>query len=302
MKNKKSLILIIAIILALYDFVIAPLLPTDPQDNYASGTVVIAPVPDARPIAEGSTITLHYLDVGQANSTLIQCDGMNMLIDGGNVEDSSFLYSYLKNHNIGQLDYIIGTHAHEDHIGGLAGVLTYAWGGTVYCPVTSYDTKAFRSFAERAEADGAPLTIPEVGTTFDLGSAKVEILACNTDDDPNNSSIALRIVHGSTAFLFTGDGEHIVEKTILNSGAELKTTVYHVAHHGSNTSNSEAFLEELDPEYAVISVGEDNSYGHPHEEVMTILEEEQIVTYRTDLHGTILCTGDGTTVTFATEK
>lgn len=234
---------------------------------------------------------------------MVLCDGKALLIDGGNAEDSSLLYTYLKNHNINHLDYVIGTHAHEDHIGGLAGALNYATVGTAYCPTTSYDSKAFGNFVKALDNHGVSITIPSTGDSFNLGSATCSILAVNTDsNDPNNTSIVLRIVYGNTSFLFTGDAEREVEQAILNRGTNINSTVLKVGHHGSDTSTSYVWLREIMPQYAVISVGNDNSYGHPTEEVLSRLRDAEVTTFRTDLQGDIICVSDGTTVTFTVER
>ena len=252
---------------------------------------------------ENSTFEIHFIDVGQADAALVLCDGKAMLIDGGNAEDSSLLYTYLKNHNISQLDYVIGTHAHEDHIGGLAGALNYASVGTAYCPATSYDTKAFGNFVKALDKHGVSITVPSTGDSFTLGSATCTILAVNTDSsDPNNTSIVLRIVYGDTSFLFTGDAEREVEQTILNRGANINSTVLKVGHHGSESSTSYVWLREIMPQYAVISVGKDNSYGHPTEEVLSRLRDAEVKTFRTDLQGDIICVSDGKNVTFTVER
>ena len=250
-----------------------------------------------------SSFEVHFIDVGQADAALVLCDGKAMLIDGGNAEDSSLLYTYLKNHNISQLDYVIGTHAHEDHIGGLAGALNYASVGTAYCPATSYDTKAFGNFVKALDKHGVSITVPSTGDSFTLGSATCTILAVNTDSsDPNNTSIVLRIVYGDTSFLFTGDAEREVEQTILNRGANINSTVLKVGHHGSESSTSYVWLREIMPQYAVISVGKDNSYGHPTEEVLSRLRDAEVKTFRTDLQGDIICVSDGKNVTFTVER
>ena len=252
---------------------------------------------------ENSTFEIHFIDVGQADAALVLCDGKAMLIDGGNAEDSSLLYTYLKNHNISQLDYVIGTHAHEDHIGGLAGALNYASVGTAYCPATSYDTKAFGNFVKALDKHGVSITVPSTGDSFTLGSATCTILAVNTDSsDPNNTSIVLRIVYGDTSFLFTGDAERVVEQAILNRGANINSTVLKVGHHGSESSTSYVWLREIMPQYAVISVGKDNSYGHPTEEVLSRLRDAEVKTFRTDLQGDIICVSDGKNVTFTVER
>ena len=262
-----------------------------------------APTTEPTVAPENSTFEIHFIDVGQADAALVLCDGKAMLIDGGNAEDSSLLYTYLKNHNISHLDYVIGTHAHEDHIGGLAGALNYASVGTAYCPATSYDTKAFGNFVKALDKHGVSITVPSTGDSFTLGSAACTILAVNTDSsDPNNTSIVLRIVYGDTSFLFTGDAERVVEQAILNRGTNINSTVLKVGHHGSESSTSYVWLREIMPQYAVISVGKDNSYGHPTEEVLSRLRDAEVKTFRTDLQGDIICISDGKNVTFTVER
>ena len=251
---------------------------------------------------EGSSFAVHFIDVGQADAALILCDEQAMLIDGGNAEDSNLMFAYLKKQNVTHLDYVIGTHAHEDHIGGIAGALNYATAGKVYSPVTEYDTKAFQNFASAAKKRGCALTVPKVGETFSLGSATCKILAVNTESDANNSSIVLRITYGETSFLFTGDAERPVEQVLLDKGSNVGSTVLKVGHHGSESSTSYAFLREVSPAYAVISVGKDNTYGHPTQEVLSRLRDADVKTYRTDLQGDVICTSDGKTVTFSTSR
>ena len=189
-------------------------------------------VPYAVEAAAGDNkLEIAFIDVGQADAALIQCDGHSMLIDGGNVADSSKMYTVMKNHKITQLDYVIGTHAHEDHIGGIAGALNYASVKTVYAPVTSYDSKAFQNFKKAVEKNGITLTVPKQGETFSLGSAECVILAVNTESDTNNTSIVLRITYGNTSFLFTGDAEREVEQAILNSEQDIQSTVSENRQH-----------------------------------------------------------------------
>ena len=225
-----------------------------------------------------------------------------MLIDGGNAADSNLMYTYLKKQGITHLDYVIGTHAHEDHIGGIAGALNYATAGKVYCPVTSYNTKAFQNFVKAAQNRGCSITVPKVGESFSLGSANCKILAVNTESDPNNTSIVLRITYGSTSFLFTGDAEREVEQVLLDKGSTLKSTVLKVGHHGSATSTSYPFLREVAPAYAVISVGKDNTYGHPTEGTLSRLRDAEAKTFRTDMQGDIICTSNGKSVSFTVSR
>ena len=247
-------------------------------------------------------LEVYFIDVGQADSALVLCDGQSMLIDGGNTADSSRMYSVMKKHGISQLDYVIGTHAHEDHIGGLAGALNYSSVKFAYCPVTSYDSKAFQNFRKAVEKYGVSITVPKDGDTFSLGSAECEILAVNTGGDTNNSSIVLRIAYEDTSFLFTGDAEREVEQAILNRKKDIQSTVLKVGHHGSESSTSYLWLREVMPQYAVISVGKDNSYGHPTDEVLSRLRDAEVTTFRTDMQGDIHCVSDGKTVEFTVSR
>ncbi|GHV07713.1 metallo beta-lactamase superfamily lipoprotein [Clostridia bacterium] len=257
--------------------------------------------PSVTAVDSAGSFVVYFIDVGQADSALVECDGKFMLIDGGNVADSDLVYTFLKDRSVTHLEYIVGTHAHEDHIGGLAGALNYATVGTAFCPVTEYDTKAFRSFVKYL--GDVKITVPTAGDSFKLGSASVKIIApVKQYKSPNDTSIVLKITYGSTSFLFTGDAEREAEADILEYGADLKSTVLKVGHHGSDTSTTYPFLREIMPQYAVISCGKNNNYGHPNDNTLSRLRDADVTVFRTDLQGTITCKSDGEKVTFTTER
>ena len=255
------------------------------------------------PPAEGGSLQVHFIDVGQADAALVICDGHYMLIDGGNAEDSDLVYSYLERHGAKNLDYMVASHAHEDHIGGLSGALNYAAVDTALCPVTEYSSKVFQNMVSYLAKQGKELTVPEPGDQFSLGAAQVEILGPVQEySDTNNTSIVLRIDYGETSFLFTGDMETGAEADLLDSGADVRATVLKVGHHGSDTSTSDEFLEAVAPEIALISVGTGNTYGHPVPSILEKLENRGIEIYRTDLAGSVVVTSDGKKLTVTTEK
>ena len=226
-----------------------------------------------------------------------------MMIDGGKAKASSYIYSWLKKNQISHLDVMVATHTDADHIGGLSGALNYAKVGTAYCPVTSGTTKTFQSFVKYLKKQGKSITVPKAGDEFSLGSAQVRILGpTDPQAEGNNSSIVLKVTFGDTSFLFTGDAEWEEEQELLESGYDLESTVLKVGHHGSDTSTSYLFLRTVNPQYAVISVGADNTYGHPTEAVLSRLRDADVKTYRTDLQGTITAVSDGKKVTFQTER
>ncbi len=259
--------------------------------------------PPAPPVEEGGSFQVHFIDVGQADSALVVCDGHYMLIDGGNAEDSDLVYAYLERHGASHLDYMVASHAHEDHIGGLSGALNYAAVDVALCPVTEYGSKVFQNMVKYLEKQGKIITVPEPGDQFDLGSAQVEILGPVREyDGTNDTSIVLRIDYGETSFLFTGDMETGAENDLIDSGADVSATVLKAGHHGSDTSTGYRFLREVMPRYAVISVGEGNSYGHPSGEVLSRFRDAGTEVYRTDMQGHIIAESDGKTVTFRTEK
>ena len=246
---------------------------------------------------------MHFIDVGQALSVLVECDGQFMLYDGGNVDDGSLVVSYLQKQGVEQLQYVFCSHAHEDHVGGLAAVMAKFPAGHAYSPVTEGSTKCFNDFVKYTQQQGLQLEVPSVGTVWPLGSATVTLLGPVTQySETNNTSLVLRIDYGSTSFLLTGDMEKTAETDLVNSGANLKADVLQVGHHGSSTSTGYLFLNAVLPEMGVISCGAGNKYGHPHEETLSILRDAKVDVYRTDLQGTITIGSDGQNFTVGTER
>lgn len=255
-------------------------------------------------IPENSNFEVHFIDVGQADSALIECDGETMMIDGGNVADSNVVAAYLKKEDVTELNYVVCSHAHEDHVGGLSGALSVTKADNIYAPKTEANTKAYKNFKKKAEEQNVEIKHPNVGDEIQLGSSTVEFLGPVDENgkDLNSTSIVLKITYGNTSFLFTGDAESDEEEEILNSGADLKSTVLKVGHHGSRTSTSYPFLREVMPQYAVISVEKGNSYGHPNEETLSKLSDAGVEVYRTDESGDIVMTSDGNSISITTSK
>ena len=251
---------------------------------------------------EDSTFSIHFIDVGQADAALVECDGHYMLIDGGNKADSNIVYSVLKKADVQKLNIVVGTHAHEDHIGGIPGAFNYTSADLTLCATKNYDSGVFSDFKKFADEKGGGIVVPSVGDKYSLGSADIEILGVNGGSDTNDTSIVLMITYGETKFLFTGDAEREAEQAILNRGVDLSATVLKVGHHGSDTSTTYQFLREIMPKYAVISVGTGNSYGHPTEDALSRLRDADVEVYRTDLQGDIKCISDGKSVKFSVAK
>ena len=245
-------------------------------------------------------IKIHYIDVGQGDSILIQCGEHNMLIDAGTNSSEEDLISYLDSLNIQKFDYLVGTHTHEDHIGGMDKIVKKYDFDSILFPKTTANTRTCKNFGTEGKKKNKKLTAPDTTKTYTLGDATFEILSPLKDEyeDQNNYSIVIKLKYKDTSFLFTGDAEKLVEEDILDTNKDISADVIKIGHHGSSTSTSEEFLKKVNPKYAVISLGKDNSYGHPHKETIELLENYNIKTYRTDELGTIICTSDGKNISF----
>lgn len=247
-------------------------------------------------------LKIHFIDVGQADAILVEApSGKNMLVDAGNNDDEKDLLNYLRQHGVQELEVVVGTHPHEDHIGSLDAVIDNFPVNKVYLPNVVHTTKTFENLMEAIKKNNKKITFAKGGMTIPLDpQLKVEIFAPNSEDyeDLNDYSVVIKITYGNTSFLLTGDAERISEEEMIKLGYNLKADVLKVGHHGSNTSTSEPFLKLVKPRYAVISAGKDNSYGHPHQEILTRLEKNGVEIWRTDEKGHIICISDGEKITF----
>ena len=252
------------------------------------------------------TLTIHYIDVGQADSILLECGGEFMLIDGGNRDDGELVVSYLQSCGVEQLKAVVCTHAHEDHVGGLPSVLAVFPVEAVYSPTNTYSSKIFDSFLYYVDQQRLELTIPAPGDKLTLGSTELTVMGpVKSYADPNNTSIVLLADFGSTRFLFTGDAEREAENDMLDyweDRVDWNVDILKAGHHGSSTSSGYRFIYETDPEYAIVSCGKDNDYGHPHAETISLYKDAGLPMLRTDELGSILAVSDGQEITITWEK
>lgn len=245
--------------------------------------------------AVSSDMEVHFLDVGQGDCTLIRSGEHAMLIDGGNNKWGKEIQSYLESKGIRKLDYIIGTHPDADHVGGLDIVIQNTESAQLLVPDVSKDTRTYEEVIEAAEARNTEIRHPKAGERYELGEAVFTVVAPNGSkyDNINEYSIGILLEHGENSFLFVGDAEEQSEREMVQKKRKIDADVYKVSHHGSRTATGDEFLAAVSPEYAVISCGEGNSYGHPHADVLNRLRQEGIKIFRTDDQGTIVASSDG---------
>ena len=258
--------------------------------------------PAATPLP-GDGIYVTFIDVGQGDSTLAYCEGETLLIDAGLSSQGEEVAAYLDSIGVTKLDYVVCTHAHEDHCGGLDYILENYEVGMLFAPYTEFDSSGtFTRFEDTAAELGMDITVPELGMTFTLGAAEFKFIGpvSDWDGDVNDSSLVIRLDYGDDSFLFTGDMSSgpLLDCAYIG-GYSLDCDVLKLGHHGSNTATDEEVLRLTSPEVAVASCGEGNSYGHPHEEVVELCEENGILLLRTDRDGSITLHSDGAEISRA---
>lgn len=265
----------------------------------------------SQPAAGSAELKVHFMDVGQADSILVQLpDGKTMVIDAGNNGDGKLVVNYIKQLGIPKIDYLIGTHPHEDHIGGMDNVILAFPVGAFYMPKVSDQltptTATYNDVLSAAENQNLKIKTAKAGVVlFDEPELrlKAEILSPDASfsySDLNNYSAVIRLTYGSKTFLFEGDAEEEAESVMLRSGKTLSADVLKLGHHGSSSSSSVAFLDAVKPGCAIISCETGNDYGHPHKETLQKLQERSIQIYRTDTQQTIIASCDGTSISFVT--
>lgn len=298
--TKAIVSIILVLVLSIAGYFFKDQLPGGFLGNDAT---VGGPIDGIPAVTDPDYLTVHYIDVGQGDSIFLACGGEYMLIDAGEADSDDTVIHYLNDLGVDEIDLVVATHAHSDHIGEMGDVLNAIPADTVWYPDYRHGTKTETDFLTAVSNCGANLYEPELGETYDLGGATVTVLGPVKEyDDPNDMSIVVLVQFGDDRFLFTGDmeNEDAAENDLVAywSDDALQADVLKVGHHGSDTSTSYHFLRAVAPSYAVISVGEGNKYGHPKSQTMDILGQAEVYVYRTDYMGTVVAVSDGENISF----
>jgi len=260
----------------------------------------------AAAVSASENLLVHFIDVGQGDSELLQFAGKNILIDAGDQASGQTVESYLRSHGVSSLDLLIATHPHEDHIGGLITILNDIPIKQVLDSGQTHTSQTFENYLNLIDRKNILFTVAERGQTIDLDpSLKIEVLsppATFFANDLNENSVVLKVTYNKVSFLFMGDAGFVAENSITAAGHDLKSDVLKVGHHGSSSASSPAFLRRVMPTSSIIEVGAGNDYGHPTQKTLSALQNTGSKVYRTDTNGNIVITTDGQTYTVTTGK
>lgn len=251
-----------------------------------------------------SGMEAHFLDVGQGDCELVICGGESLLIDAGEAAQADGIISYIKSLGITEFTYVIATHPHSDHIGGMAKIIDAFPVKNFIAPDVEHTSKTFENMLDALERNAVEITVPSPGDVFPLGGASFTVLSPPEKeyDNLNNYSIVAKMKYGDISILFTGDAEDVVEEELLKSGFDLESDILKVGHHGSRTSSTQKFLNAVSPRFAIISCALENSYGHPDEKTHERLVKIGAELYETRFNGTIKLITDGKTIAVTTQK
>lgn len=305
-RTAKQNLSLTGIIIAILFFIVSVIMDQaglwdDALDAVSNGTDSSATID-----TKGTVLDAYFIDVGQGDCSLFVSKDESMLIDCGEKENAQTVIATLSETGITKLDYVVVTHAHSDHMGAMAEIIENIDVENILLSEPcndSSETATYERFLDAAEESGAEIILAEKDYTFTLGYANCKILSpAEIDSNENNNSIVMHIAAGETSFLLTGDAEKKIEKEVMKNYPYLTATILKVGHHGSSTSSYEDFVKQISPEAAIIQCGADNSYGHPHKETVSVLNELGITFYRSDIYGNIKisCTADS--YTLSTEK